>query len=176
MWSLTQTEARIAGADGLCVWLQWRHNKYDGVSHHRRLVCLLNRLFRCKSKKTSKLRVTDLCEGNSPVTGEFPAQRVSNAENASIWWRHHVVRHDGHEFYSHQWGKFVKFKAIHDKETYKKHIMTKHLNAWVKSQPYGIDNKKNMLKTCYDILYTYQSSGDTGRTAWKNILLKNLDI
>ena len=26
-------------------------------------------------KKTSKLRVTGLCEGNSPVTGEFPAQR-----------------------------------------------------------------------------------------------------
>ena len=26
---------------------------------------------------------------NSPVTGEFPAQKASNAENASIWWRHH---------------------------------------------------------------------------------------
>ena len=31
-----------------------------------------------------------LCAGNSPVTGEFPAQRASNAENISIWWRHHV--------------------------------------------------------------------------------------
>ena len=41
-------------------------------------------------KKTSKLRVTGLCVGNSPVTGEFPAQRASNAENVSIWWRHHV--------------------------------------------------------------------------------------
>ena len=29
-----------------------------------------------------------LCAGNSPVTGEFPAQRASNAENVSIWWRH----------------------------------------------------------------------------------------
>ena len=36
------------------------------------------------------LSVTSLCEGNSPVTGEFPAQRASNAENVSIWWRHHV--------------------------------------------------------------------------------------
>ena len=45
---------------------------------------------RCRSKKTSQLRVTGLCEGNSPVTGEFPAQRASNAENVSIWWRHHV--------------------------------------------------------------------------------------
>ena len=32
-----------------------------------------------------------LCAGKSPVTGEFPAQRASNAENVSIWWRHHVV-------------------------------------------------------------------------------------
>ena len=32
-----------------------------------------------------------LCEGNSLVTGEFPAQRISNAEKASIWWRHHEL-------------------------------------------------------------------------------------
>ena len=43
---------------------------------------------RCISKKISKLRVTGLCEGNLPVTCEFPAQRASNAENVSIWWRH----------------------------------------------------------------------------------------
>ena len=41
------------------------------------------------SKKTSKLRVTGLCVGNSPVTREFPAQRASNMGNVSIWWRHH---------------------------------------------------------------------------------------
>ena len=40
-------------------------------------------------KKTSKLRVTRLCEGNLPVTVEFPAQMSNNAENVSIWWRHH---------------------------------------------------------------------------------------
>ena len=40
-------------------------------------------------KKTSALRVTDLCVGNSPVTSEFPAQMDSNAENVFIWWRHH---------------------------------------------------------------------------------------
>ena len=45
---------------------------------------------RRRSKKTSKLRITGLCEGNSPVTGEFPAQRASKEENISIWWRHHV--------------------------------------------------------------------------------------
>ena len=70
--------------------LRWRHNERDGVSNHRRQDGLLNRLFRRKSKKTSKLRVSGLCEGNPPVTGEFPAQRASSAENVSIWWRHHV--------------------------------------------------------------------------------------
>ena len=54
------------------------------------LTGVTNVLFRLRSKKTSKLRVTGLCEGNSPVTGEFPTQRASNAENVSIWWRHHI--------------------------------------------------------------------------------------
>ena len=33
-----------------------------------------------------------LCAGNSPVTGEFPAQMASNAENDSVWWRHHGAK------------------------------------------------------------------------------------
>ena len=69
--------------------LQWRHNWGDGISNHPPHDCLLNRLFRRRSKKTSKLRVTGLCGGNSPVTDEFPAQMASNAEDVSIWWRHH---------------------------------------------------------------------------------------
>ena len=76
-----------------CCWpsntLQWRHNGRNGVAKHRPNDCLLNRLFRHRSKKTSKFRVTGLCEGNSPVTGEFPAQMASNAESVSIWWRRH---------------------------------------------------------------------------------------
>ena len=70
--------------------LRWRHNGLDGVSNHQPHDCLLNLLLRCRSKKTSKLCVTGLCEGNSPVTDEFPAQMISNAEIVSIWWRHHV--------------------------------------------------------------------------------------
>ena len=58
------------------------------------ITSLTNRLFRRRSKKTSKLRVTGLCVGNSPGTGEFPAQMTSNAENVSIWWRHHVLQHN----------------------------------------------------------------------------------
>ena len=46
--------------------LHWRHNDHDGVSNHQPHGCLLNRLFRRRSKKTSKLRVTGLCVGNSP--------------------------------------------------------------------------------------------------------------
>ena len=45
---------------------------------------------RGRSKKPPKLRVIGLCEGNSLVTGEFPAQRVSNTENVFILWRHHA--------------------------------------------------------------------------------------
>ena len=30
-----------------------------------------------------------LVRGNPPVTGGFPSQRASIAENVSIWWRHH---------------------------------------------------------------------------------------
>ena len=67
--------------------LQWRHNELYDVSNHQPLNFLHNRLFR--SKKTSKLRITCLCAGNSPVSGEFPAQRASKAENVSIWWHHH---------------------------------------------------------------------------------------
>ena len=71
--------------------LRWRHNDHDSVSNHQPHGCLLNHLFRRRSKKTSKLRVTGLCAENSPETGEFPAQMASNAEKVSIWWRHHVV-------------------------------------------------------------------------------------
>ena len=46
--------------------------------------CLLNCLLRCWSKKTSKLHVTGLCAGNTLVTGEFPAQKVSKMEKVSI--------------------------------------------------------------------------------------------
>ena len=82
-WSLKSEEYLISS-------LQWRHNGRGSATNHQPHDCLLNRLFRRRSKKTSKLRVTSLCAGNSPGTGEFPAQMASNAENVSIWWRHHV--------------------------------------------------------------------------------------
>ena len=72
--------------------LQRRHNGRDGISNYQPHHCFLIPLFRCKSKKTSKLRVTGLYVGNLPVTSEFAAQKSGNAENVSIWWRHHLFR------------------------------------------------------------------------------------
>ena len=88
--------------------LLWRHHGRDGVSKHQPHDCLLNRSFRRRSKKTSKLRVTGICVGNTPVTTEFPAQMASNAENVSIWWRHHIYEilaiHATHwGFYIYNW-------------------------------------------------------------------------
>ena len=85
--------------------LQWRHNECDGVSNHRRFDCLLNRLFRWhRSKKTSKLRVTGFCEGNSPVNNVFPPQKASNAANVSIWRRHQLSDRDSWII----WPKIIK--------------------------------------------------------------------
>ena len=89
------TEYRDIIPEGKAGLLQWRHNGRDSVSNHQPHDCLLNRLFRCRSKKTSKLRVIGLCVGNSPGTGEFPTQMASYAENVSIWWRHHVCLEPG---------------------------------------------------------------------------------
>ena len=70
--------------------LQGHHNGRDGVSNHQLHDCL----FRRRSKKISKLRVTGLCAGNSPMTDELSAQRASSAEKVSIRWRHHAkIKH-----------------------------------------------------------------------------------
>ena len=54
---------------------KWRHNERDGVSNQQSHDYLLKRLFRRRSKTTSKLRVTGLCEWNSTVTCESPPPR-----------------------------------------------------------------------------------------------------
>ena len=95
-WSRKQNCCGIRNSVTSLLWrctisLHWRNNGGSGVSNHQPRDCLLNRLFRLRSMKISKLRITGLCEGNSPVTTEFPAQMASNAENVSIGWRHHVL-------------------------------------------------------------------------------------
>ena len=99
--------------------LHWRHNERNDVSNHQRLDYLLTYLFRRRSKKISKLRVTGLFEGNLPVTGYTPAQRVSNAENVSIWWRHHIFYNWKQSDNLYSGNKYVSpFTMSH----YKRHI------------------------------------------------------
>ena len=57
MWSNHNHRPHTIGA------LRWRHNGPDSVSNHQPYDCLLNRLFRRRSKKSWKLRVTGLCAG-----------------------------------------------------------------------------------------------------------------
>ena len=87
--------------------LQCRPNECHGASYHQPHECLRNRLFRRRSNKTAKFRVTGLCAGNSPVTGEFPAQRASYAESVFIWWRHHgmISFTFWKRLFSSTWGK-----------------------------------------------------------------------
>ena len=79
--------------------LQWRHNGRDGISNNQRLACLLNRLFRHSSKKTSKLRVTDLYEGNLPMNSPHkrPLTRKMSPFDDVIMkmatrWRHDIYK------------------------------------------------------------------------------------
>ena len=57
--------------------LQWRHNERDGVSNHQPHDCLLIRLFRRRSKKTPKLRVTDRWRVNFPHKGPVTRRMFS---------------------------------------------------------------------------------------------------
>ena len=60
--------------------LHWRHNDHGGVSNHQPHSSLLNRLFGCRSKKTSKLRIIGLCAGNSPGP-------VNSPHKGSVTWK-----------------------------------------------------------------------------------------
>ena len=67
--------------------LLWRHNGAN-ASQITSLSVVYSTVYSGANQR--KRRVTGLCAGNSPETVEFPAQMASNAENVSIWWRHHV--------------------------------------------------------------------------------------
>ena len=69
--------------------LRWRHNWHDGVSNHQPHNCLLNRVVRRRSKKTSKPRVTGPCVGShrSPVNSrhKWPVTRKNFHLMTSSW-------------------------------------------------------------------------------------------
>ena len=64
-----------SNAWALCKSLQWRHYGHDGVSNHRRLGCLLNRLFMCRWRKHQSSALLAFVRGihrwplNSPHKG-----------------------------------------------------------------------------------------------------------
>ena len=107
--------------------LQWRHNgrEYQITS----LTIVYSNVYSGADKKktTSKLRVTGFSVGNSPVTGEFPAEKASNTDNVYIWRRYHVsatslALGQPYDFYS---AGEVKPKIIDDKfQTMNKHNKT----------------------------------------------------
>ena len=86
--SVTTEELRIGTGKGVACGRQGVH--YNDVimntmaSQITSLTVVYSTVYSGRSKKTAKLRATGLCEGNSPVTGEFPSQRASDAENVSI--------------------------------------------------------------------------------------------
>ena len=82
------------------VTLLWRHNGRYGGSNHQPQYCLLNRSFRHRSKKTSKLRVTGFVRGMHRWPVNSPAQMASNAENVSFWWRHHDRFHISDDYWA----------------------------------------------------------------------------
>ena len=64
-----------------------RHHNYvvherHGVSNHQQI-----NLFMLTIRKHQTPEILVPCEGNQPVTGEFPSQRTSNAESVSMAWR-----------------------------------------------------------------------------------------
>ena len=76
--------------------VHWRHNECDGVSNHQRLDCLLNRLFRRRSNKPSKCRVTGLCGGNPPWPLDFPPKGPATPKmflfvDVIIAWQHFCI-------------------------------------------------------------------------------------
>ena len=95
-----------------CMPLQWRHNDLAGVSNPRRLHCLFNCCFRRRSKETSELRVTGLCEAihrwpvNSPhkvpVTRKcfhlMTSSCQSSTDTDQLQFQNHSFQKDGYFF------------------------------------------------------------------------------
>ena len=102
----------------------WIHILYHGI------ITITLRLFRCRSKKTSKFRVTGLCAGNSPeFTG---AQRASNAKNVSLWWRHHVNKQTG---ISPEWARVCQQWA--KSVTFSQNQLNTHSGKWRSNQKHS---------------------------------------
>ena len=171
--------------------LQWRHNERDGVSNHRCLHCFkqwrhrwfetpsrLNCCFWRRSKKTSKLRVTDLCAGIWPLTVEFPAQKASNAENVSIWWRHHV--HQARPGQSEEKANIRSGSCLNQTMGYRRHcpspVTLRNMDKLSCSEPQ--QNKLNVVNGTVMLIYPCGLShaytkGVFHYTAWRQWIFRD---
>ena len=114
-------------------------------------------------RKHQSFRVTGLCAGNSPVTGEFPAQRTSNAENVSIWWRHHdkdpaslYDTHTASPGHHQPWHQVFFSGSRHSLSVSKRRHFLKNSRLWVEnecccSRTEWANESYDSGKSCYHI-------------------------
>ena len=111
-------------------------------------------------RKPSKLRVTGLYEGNQSVTGGFPPQRANNAENISIWWRHHHVifrwrdslgSNSQHLF--RQWFDAVNIRHAQSLESMRRIHTPTGISELIHTQTSEFFEKPKSLKRYYSRLY-----------------------
>ena len=103
-------------------------------------------------KNTSKLHVTGLCKGNSPVTGEFPAQRASNTENVSFWWRQRFCHFGGDLRWFHWMMSLDNFQCVPWREP---HVgITTFSFQWITNEFLMKSHIYWCLK-CYPFLWSY---------------------
>ena len=131
--------------------LRWRHNEHDGVSNHQPHGCLLNRLFRRRSKKTSKLLVTGLVwwihRGIPRTKGQLRGKRSHLMTSSCQWLRALDQRGDGTTLY---WSWPLGLKPL-------AHTITIVINpsvyklAWL-----SIKSVLILVTQCIASLYTHQ--------------------
>ena len=123
--------------------LHWRHNDHDSVSNHQPHGCLLNRLFRRRSKKTPKLRVTGLCVGNSP--GPVNSPHKGPVTRKMFLFDDVIMIHLYKYVFIAEYNGFLHMLHLIDSETWKKYRC-----LWFKG-PLGL-SPNSFTSTCYDII------------------------
>ena len=109
--------------------LHWRHNDHGGVSNHRPRDCLLNLLFRRRWKKTSKLRVTGLCAGNSPGSvhslhkGPVTWKMFPFDDVIMQWERQQIKTDHGYGTHNDQSGRSPKVVALFSATNFSSYII-----------------------------------------------------
>ena len=91
-WSLLSSNIQSSGSHHFtCIWSLHYGDVVMGTvaSHITRLTIVYSTVYSGVDQRNFKAPRHWNYAANSPGTGEFPAQMASNAENVSIWWRHH---------------------------------------------------------------------------------------